>query len=315
MTILRIATRRSALALAQTRWVGAQIRSANPDVEIEELHIVTEGDRVLDRSLADIGGKGLFVTEVEAALIDGRADVAVHSMKDLPATLGEGLVLGAIPLREDAHDVLVTANGVEIDELPAGSTIGTGSIRRITQLRRHRNDLRFEPLRGNVDTRLKRLAEGRFAGIVLAAAGLNRLGVSAKSWRLPVETCVPAIGQGALAIEARGDAPHVHALLRHLDDQVTRFATTIERTVLLELGGDCHAAIACYARFTSSGSLRVDARVAHPRTDEMIITGSERYVSSHRERDAIAIGKDVSKELIDSGAKALMDAAKAQRSN
>src|SRR5688500_8816083 len=200
---VRIATRGSKLALVQTRWVAARIREHNPGIEIEEVVIVTKGDKITDVPLAKIGGKGLFVVDVEDAITQGRADIAVHSMKDVPAHLAEGLGIVCVPEREDPRDVLITREGGELDDLTAGTQVGTGSLRRVCQLRQRRPDLAYVPMRGNVDTRLRKLAEGEVGAIVLAAAGLNRLGLagSVKLAAIPAGTCLPAVGQGALAIE------------------------------------------------------------------------------------------------------------------
>ena len=184
---LRIATRRSALALAQSNWVAAQLQRFESGLEVELVEVVTTGDRIQDVSLAAIGGKGLFVSEVEDVLLRGEAELAVHSLKDVPAELAPGLLLGAIPEREDPRDVLVTAEGDALDDLEAGSRVGTNSLRRTLQLRRQRNDLEYAMLRGNVDTRLRKLAAGEYRAIVLAAAGLRRLNLFGRPlWPIPV---------------------------------------------------------------------------------------------------------------------------------
>jgi hydroxymethylbilane synthase len=244
---LRIATRRSALALAQTRMIARDLSARMPGLEVEEVQIVTEGDRVQDRSLAEIGGKGLFIKELEAALLEGRADLAVHSMKDLPATLAPGLAIAAVPPRESPWDLLVTAEGRALHELPPGAVVGTSSLRRQIQLRAARPDLVVETLRGNVDTRLCKLKEGRFDAIVLAEAGVRRLGLAVNARRLE-DLVVPAIAQGALALEARADDAAVMLLVGALDDADARAATTAERAVMRALGGSCTVPMGALAR-------------------------------------------------------------------
>src|SRR5262245_10577281 len=251
---LRLATRRSALALAQSRWVAAELERLQPGVSIELVEVVTTGDRIQNVSLSEIGGKGLFVSEVEQLLLERKAELAVHSLKDVPAELAEGLVLGAVPEREDARDVLITPEGSALDDLEAGACIGTNSLRRTLQLGRQRNDLQYKMLRGNVDTRLRKLAEGEYHAIVLAAAGLRRLGLFERPlWPMPVEISVPAVGQGALAVEARADDSATLALLAKLDHAESRARVEAERAFLAALGGDCHTPLAGHARLLDQG--------------------------------------------------------------
>ncbi len=207
---IRIATRKSPLALSQTRWVKKELERHHPGIEVEELHIVTKGDRIQDRPLSQVGGKGLFVTEIEEALSRGEADLAVHSMKDVPAELAEGLFIACVPVREDARDVLVTKDGASLDDLEAFCKVGTSSLRRKAQLSARRNDIICEPVRGNVDTRLRKAQQGDYDAIVLAAAGVRRLGLEAAITEyLSFEVMLPAPGQGAygLRFPANGDAP------------------------------------------------------------------------------------------------------------
>jgi hydroxymethylbilane synthase len=250
---LRIATRRSALALAQTRMVARAIAAHAPGLEVVEVPIVTEGDRVQDRSLSAVGGKGLFVKDLEAALLDGRADLAVHSMKDVPAALAPGLGIACVPARESPWDLLVAREPVALDALPRGARVGTSSLRRALQLAAVRPDLVVEPLRGNVDTRLRKLSEGHYHAVVLAEAGVRRLGLEVRGVRL--EAMVPAIGQGALALEARADDRDVSALVAPLNDADAHLATRAERAVLRAVGGDCTVPVGAHAR-------RVDDRLA-----------------------------------------------------
>ncbi len=262
MTAIRIATRASDLALVQARYVADRIeRKLGAATEIVPLK--TTGDRVQGVSLAKIGGKGLFVKEIEEALLDGRADLAVHSAKDLPAVLADGLELAAFPARADCRDALIAReSGATLRSLRAGARIGTGSARRAAQLKNCRSDLEIVPLRGNVFTRLKKLNEQDLDGVILACAGLDRLGLGGRiEQRIPTDTMLPAIAQGALAIETRsGDA-----LLRELaalDDPQTACAVSAERGFLLGMGGDCTTPLACLAESTSAGTLRVRGLVA-----------------------------------------------------
>lgn len=244
---LRIATRRSALALAQTRMVARELQARAPGLEIEEIHLVTEGDRVQDRPLAAIGGKGLFIKELESALLEGRADLAVHSMKDLPADLATGLALVAIPPRESPYDLLVTSEGHALEDLPKGARVGTSSLRREVQLRALRPDLRVEMLRGNVDTRLRKLREGQYDAIVLAEAGLRRLGLQVRARSLE-GVLVPAVGQGALALEARAGDALVAEVAALWNDPESALAARVERTVMRALGGSCSVPMGALAR-------------------------------------------------------------------
>lgn len=313
-TLLRIATRQSPLALAQTRWVGARVREHFPEVEIEEVQIVTEGDRVLDKPLAKIGGKGLFVSEVEAALGDGRADIAVHSVKDIPEAIAPGMALICIPEREDPRDVLVTPEGDELMALTAGSRVGTSSLRRAVQIRRARNDLAFGVLRGNVGTRLGRLDEGRFAAIVLAYAGMKRLGLDAerKLWALPPEICVPAVGQGALAIEARDDDARVGRWLAPLEHTDTRIAVECERAFLQTLHGSCSTPLGCYARIEGE-SLTVDGMVGSLDGDTVLRSGTSDRLGRQENRASHArdMGHALAEELLREGAAKLIEESKA----
>ncbi|MGE5088854.1 MAG: hydroxymethylbilane synthase [Candidatus Levyibacteriota bacterium] len=247
---LTIATRESALALWQAEHVRSRLESLHPGTTVELLGITTQGDRVLDRPLATIGGKGLFIKELETALREGRADLAVHSLKDVPMDLPEGFVLGAITAREDPRDALVSNGHDTLDALPEDAVLGTSSLRREAQLRERHPRLRIESLRGNVNTRLRKLDEGGYAAIVLAAAGLKRLGLGLRIRALldPDES-LPAPGQGALAIECRADRPDVVAALRPLADPATTLATASERAFSRALGGSCQMPLGGYAEW------------------------------------------------------------------
>jgi hydroxymethylbilane synthase len=244
MNTLRIATRSSDLALAQARGVAARIE-ATLGVATELVLVTTSGDRLQHVKLADVGGKGLFVKEIEEALLDGRADLAVHSAKDLPALLAPGLVLAACPERADARDALVTRQGMgSLAALARGARVGTGSSRRAAQLLAARPDLEIVPLRGNVPTRLRKLESESLDAVVLAAAGLERLGLGGRiAERIEVDVLLPALGQGTLALEARGGDPMVRDLGR-LEDPRARAALDAERAFLRRLEGDCHVPLA-----------------------------------------------------------------------
>ncbi len=258
------ATRKSALALAQCRAFVARLVAAHAGLETDELQVVTTGDRVQDRPLAEIGGKGLFVKEIEEALLAGRAHLAVHSIKDVPAVAQPGLVLACIPERESPWDALVAPRFSDLASLPAGARVGTGSLRRLVELRRARPDLTIVPLRGNVDTRLRKVDAGEYDAIVLAHAGLRRLGLGHRATSvLTADDCLPAVGQGALGIECRADDEATLALLAPLHHAETARAVCAERGVLKELEGDCKTPIGAFAS-REGDALRVRALIARP---------------------------------------------------
>ncbi|PYT30825.1 MAG: hydroxymethylbilane synthase, partial [Acidobacteria bacterium] len=256
--MLVIGSRGSQLALWQAKWIGARLAEGGQETRIEIIR--TTGDKITDVPLAKVGTKGLFTKEIEEALLDGRIDLAVHSLKDLPTEVPAGLCIAAIPPREDARDALV---GARLSELPAGAKVGTSSLRRAAQLRVVRPDLLIESVRGNLDTRVRKLDEGQYRAIVLAAAGVTRLGWADRIAEiLKPEVMCPAVGQGALAIETRteGDARKICAALDH---GVTRAAVTAERAVLASLGGGCQVPIGAHAE-VSGGGLRLMAVVIAP---------------------------------------------------
>ncbi len=255
---LILGTRGSQLARWQTSWVADQLRAHAPDLEIVIETITTQGDRVLDAPLSQIGDKGLFTREIETALIDHRIDAAVHSLKDLPTALPAGLSLAAICERADVRDALVSRLGIGLEKLPRGARIGTSSLRRAAQLRAHRPDLNIVNIRGNVDTRLRKSLTDEYDAIVLAVAGLVRLGFADRITEyLSLDVMLPAPGQGALAIETRADDAHTHALVAQLDHVPTRAATNAERAFLRALGGGCQMPVAAYGK--------VDADTLHLR--------------------------------------------------
>jgi hydroxymethylbilane synthase len=245
---LTIATRESALAMWQAQHIRERLAALQPDCVVELLGLTTQGDRILDQPLADIGGKGLFIKELEIAMAEGRADLAVHSLKDVPMEMPAGFVLAAIPVREDPRDAFVSNHYLDLAQLPGGARVGTSSLRREAQLRERDPLLTIEPLRGNVNTRLRKLDEGRYDGIILAAAGLKRLGFGARiAALLDPDESLPAVGQGALALECRADRPDVIAALAPLADLETTLAVTAERAFSRALAGSCHTPLAGYA--------------------------------------------------------------------
>lgn len=262
---LRIATRESRLALWQAEHVAARLRSAHPTLQVELVPMTTRGDQILDRSLSKIGGKGLFIKELEYAMLDGRADIAVHSMKDVPAEMPPQFVIAAILERENPQDALVCTRFGELVELPERAVVGTSSLRRQSQLLATRPDLVVKPLRGNVDTRLAKFDRGEFDAIVLAAAGLTRLKLTARiAQHLPVTVCLPAIGQGAIGIECRDGDSKVLQLLSTLHHPATAIEVTAERALNAALGGSCHSPIAGFATIGENNSLRLEGFVGDP---------------------------------------------------
>lgn len=301
--VLRIATRRSALAIWQAEHVAERLRAAHPGLEVEVLAMSTRGDEILDTPLALVGGKGLFTHELERAMLEGRADLAVHSLKDMPATLPEGMTLGAVLERGDPHDAFVSNRYESLESLPDGSRVGTSSLRRQSQLKHYRSHLIFEPLRGNVNTRLARLDAGELDAIILAAAGLMRLGYDRRVAQLiPAETCLPAIGQGVLGVECLSDANEVIELLQVLEHRETRVCIEAERSVNRCLGGDCHAPIAAFAQLDGH-NLHIRARVASPDGSIMLVVNEVGPAD-----DPVAAGEQVAGMLLAQGAADLLAA-------
>lgn len=259
---LILGTRGSKLALCQSEWFLSRMHEVVPDVRVTLRKIQTSGDKIVDVPLAKIGGKGLFVKEIEEALLSGEIDVAVHSMKDVPAQLPEGLEILCVPPREDARDALISRTGRAFKDLPQGARVGTASLRRQAQLLNARPDLQIEMLRGNLDTRLRKLKEGQFDAIVLAAAGLRRLAWAHEITEyLDPVVSLPAIGQGALGIEGRSNDRFVRSIVDRLNDQATHTTVTAERAFLHRLEGGCQVPIAAYATL-SDGQLFLEGLVA-----------------------------------------------------
>lgn len=300
---LVIATRESALALWQAHHVRDRLRALHPDLPVDILGMTTQGDQNLTSSLAKIGGKGLFVKELEVALAEGRADIAVHSMKDVPVQLPAGFMLAATSAREDPRDAFVSNAYRNLAELPAGSIVGTSSLRRESQLRARHPALRVEPLRGNVQTRLRRLDEGRFAAVLLAVAGLKRLGLEPRiTQALPVEDSIPAVGQGALGIECREDRQDLMVLLAPLHDDATARCVRAERAVSLALGGSCTVPLGAHARLID-GELRLQGVVASP--DGRTLARAEVAGDA---RDPEALGRALAEALRARGADGILAA-------
>ncbi len=263
MLKLVIATRESRLALWQAEHVQSLLQAQGHQVGL--LGMTTRGDQILDRSLSKVGGKGLFVKELEVALEEGRADIAVHSLKDVPMDLPEGFGLACVMEREDPRDALVSNRFASLAELPAGSVVGTSSLRRVVLLRALRPDLRIEPLRGNLDTRLRKLDDGQYEAIVLAAAGLKRLGLAARIRQVfEPQTMLPAAGQGALGIEVRSERPELLRALAPLAHTPSWLAVTAERAVSRAMGGSCSMPLAAYARFADGDTLQLRAAWGDP---------------------------------------------------
>jgi hydroxymethylbilane synthase len=298
---VRIATRESRLALWQAEHVAALLCRQHPGLTVELVPMTTRGDQVLDTTLAKIGGKGLFIKELETAMLEGRADIAVHSMKDVPAEIPEGFEIVAVLEREDPRDALVSAHYMDIQEIPAGSVVGTSSLRRQAQLQHARPDLKVEPVRGNVETRLRKLDHGHFAAILLAAAGLKRLGLEERiAGFLPFDLSLPAVGQGAVGVEALSGNVDAAALLAPLEDRGTRLCVDAERAFAGGLGASCESPVAGFA-VISDGELHLRGLVA-TRDGASILHGEIRGPAG----DAAALGAALAGNLFERGATALL---------
>jgi hydroxymethylbilane synthase len=294
---LVIGTRGSALARWQAGEIGRRLCNAHPGLEVHEEIIVTAGDRFQSGPIIDVGGKGVWVEEIERALLAKKIDLAVHSMKDVPAELAPGLAIVAIPPRADPRDAIVSRSGAGLLALPPGSRVGTSSLRRVCQVRAARTDLAVEVLRGNVDTRLRKVADGVVDAAVLASAGLDRLGFSAHiTERLDVDRMLPAIGQGALAIEARADDERVVSLCRALADPTAEVTVAAERALLAGLGVGCRTPVAGHATLTD-GQLTLAGLVGRPDASEMI-----RETISGAPAEAAALGAELARRLLSRGA-------------
>lgn len=298
---IRIATRGSRLALWQANHVKALLLALDPQLQIELVEVVSTGDTVDNRPLFEIGGVGIFTKEVQDAVLAGKADLAVHSLKDLPTQTHPDLCLAAVPPRESVEDVLIAPEHVRLDQLPDGGAVATSSLRRRAQLLRFRPDLHLVDIRGNVETRIRKLQELGHAGLVLAAAGLKRLDLMHHATQvLPHDVMLPAVGQGALGIECRADDAPTRELLSELEDPATRAAVDAERAMLRELQGGCHVPIAAHA-FVVDGILQIRGRV-------LAVNGSECIEGTMEGEAARAeeLGTKLAQQLISQGAKQLL---------
>jgi hydroxymethylbilane synthase len=299
---LIFATRPSALARWQTQWVIQALKNIHRDLECEEKIITTQGDKILDRPLPEIGGKGLFTQELESELLSGAVHCAVHSLKDLPVENPDGLTIGCIPLRAEVRDALISKDGFALATLPSAAVIGTSSLRRAAQLLAVRPDLKIESLRGNVDTRLRKALDGQYAAIILAGAGVTRLGLDAHvtEW-LPLDVMLPAPGQGALAVQCRRDDQTTHNLLAELGDEVTRRAVTAERAFLSGLGGGCAVPVAAYASLKTETSKTLTLTglvISEDGTKPIKVTGEG--------LDALKLGNELALKAISQGANEIL---------
>lgn len=302
-TAIRIATRRSALALWQANHIKNLLEQYHPYLKIELLGITTEGDKNLSPTLNKVGGKGLFVKELEQAILTKQAEIAVHSMKDVPREFAPGLGIAAISRREDARDCFISNHFSSVAELPLGAVIGTSSLRRASQLRKLRPDISIEPLRGNIDTRIRRLDEGKFTAIVLAAAGVKRLGLTHRiAQYFDPDEFLPAVGQGALGIECQLDDHFICDLVQVLDDEETYTCVSAERSLNDRLGGGCHVPIGAFAYFQGT-DLKLKAMVGMPDGSQILTASGQTDNSGFAE----SLGIEVAEKLLAQGAQAILE--------
>jgi hydroxymethylbilane synthase len=297
MTLLRLGTRKSKLALWQANFVKEKLEALGCKVEL--VPITTTGDKILDAPLAKIGGKGLFVKEIENALLAGEIDLAVHSLKDVPITIPEGLTLSAITEREEPYDVLISRNGKKLEELPSGAVVGTSSLRRQVQIKRRRRDLKVEILRGNVDTRLRKLKEGLYDAIVLAYAGVKRMGLSGEISQV-LEDFIPAVGQGSLAIETRAEDKRVINFVKVLNHQESWLRAVCERAFLRELQGGCQVPIGAYA-WIEGDRIKIKGFISD--------LEGERFLEGYEEgglQEAEEVGKRLAQRLLREGGEEIL---------
>ncbi len=301
MTHIRIATRRSPLALWQAEYVSAELKRLDPNVTTELVKIVTKGDKILDVPLAQVGGKGLFTKEIDEALLDGRADIAVHSMKDVPTQLPEGTSIRAHPKREDPQDAIATITGGDMDTLPAGAKIGTSSLRRIAQLKKKYPSFEFVSIRGNIQTRLSKLGK-EVDAVILAAAGVRRMGMADKMHQfISTDIMLPAVAQGTLGIQTRDADDLINALVDQMNDEETVIRTKAERAFLARLEGGCQVPIAAYATLDGD-TLTLKGLVGE--VDGSIVLQSELTGPAI---DAEKMGIALADELLDAGAREILE--------
>lgn len=305
MRTIKVGSRRSKLAMTQTKWVINKLKELNPSYNFEIQEIVTKGDRILDVTLSKVGGKGLFVKEIEQALLHQEIDMAVHSMKDMPAVLPEGLVIGCIPKREDPRDALISKGHQKLDDIKEGGIIGTSSLRRSAQILAERPDLTIKWIRGNIDTRLQKLETEDYDAIILAVMGLSRMG-----WKddvvsefLEPDRCLPAVGQGALAIECRESDEELLKLFAQFTDEYTKRTVAAERAFLHAMEGGCQVPIAGYASVNDRDEVELVGLVASP-------DGKTIYKETAAGHDPEEIGKRCAAMMSEKGAKALIDSVK-----
>ncbi|MCP3025525.1 hydroxymethylbilane synthase [Halobacillus sp. A5] len=299
-----IGSRKSNLAITQTEWVIDQLKKVDPSYEFEIKRISTKGDRIVDVQLSKVGGKGLFIKEIEQAMYDEEIDMAVHSMKDMPAVVAEGLMVASVPVREDHRDAFISNGHIGLKDLPEGAVVGTSSLRRGAQIKAFRPELEIQWIRGNIDTRLRKLKEEDFDAIILAAAGLKRMGWSDElvTEYLEPEVCVPAVGQGALAIQCRKEDKELVDYLRKINDPYTDVTVAAERKFLHDLNGGCQVPIGGYA--TQKGDeITLTALVGKP-------DGSTILHETVKGNDPIAVGKEAADLLKKQGAVEIVDKAK-----
>jgi len=302
-----VGSRRSQLALVQTEWVIEQLRTFYPDTEFVIKEIVTKGDKILDVTLSKVGGKGLFVKEIEQALLDGEIDFAVHSMKDMPAEMPEGLILSSVPKREDPRDCLISQHNYTIDTLPKGARVGTSSLRRAAQILAYRDDIKIESIRGNINTRLSKLESEGLDAIILAAAGIHRIGWNDRiAQYIDTEISIPAVGQGALGIQARENDIETLDMLSKINDESTRILVTAERAFLNRLQGGCQIPIGAYADWAGE-DVELVGLVASIDGEQII---------KHREKgnkeDVIQLGVKVAEQLLHLGAEQILSEVKGE---
>jgi hydroxymethylbilane synthase len=302
MKVVRIGTRGSPLAVWQAEWIRSRLLDLHPQYEAELTRIKTTGDKITDVPLAQVGGKGLFVKEIETALLEGRIDLAVHSMKDMPAEIPPGLCIGCMPERENPLDVLISRNGQSFEDLPKGARIGSSSLRRCAQVRHVRPDVTVHPLRGNLDTRIRKLETEGLDAIIVAAAGVKRLGLKARITEyLPETIMLPAIGQGALAIETREDDDAILSLIAPLDHRETRLAVKSERAFLARLEGGCQVPIAARARIVGD-ELELTGLVAEVDGSVVLRETITGLVDQHEK-----LGVELANRLLKKGGKEILE--------
>jgi hydroxymethylbilane synthase len=312
MNKLTIATRGSKLALWQSTHIKAVLEENNPGLEVELKIVITSGDKIIDTPLAKIGGKGLFLKEIEEAMLKGEAHIAVHSLKDVPTVMPDGLVLAAITEREDVRDAMLSEKFTDIESLPQGATVGTSSLRRRMHLARIRPDLKIKDLRGNVDTRIRKLKEGQFDAIILAYAGISRLELLDSVehiYPISLMEMIPAMGQGALGIQCVDDA-EVIKIAEQLEDEYSRIETTIERDFVDMLQGGCQVPIGVSAMVQDNGEVQIRSLLGLPNGGEVL--GETHTISKE---DYIGAGRAMAQRLIDKGAKELLERAEVEANN